>query len=160
LGIRSVDTATQGRVAVGVNPEYHSHTVVMSGGGWHSHTVNVSVGNHSHSVSTSIASHTHTFNVSFSIPGHTHTIIYGIYQHGVLPKVTVYIDGHPISGLTNTTSINSSAEFNIGSYLNSSNGVITKGVHTIRVTSSSVNGNNEGLGRCSFTILLAGYMTY
>ena len=160
LGIRSVDTATQGRVAVGVSPEHHSHTVVMSGGGWHSHTVNVSVGNHSHSVSTSIASHTHTFNVSFSIPGHSHSIIYGIYQHGVLPKVTVYIDGHPISGLTNTTSINSSAEFNIGSYLNSSNGVITKGVHTIRVASSSVSGNNEGLGRCSFTILLAGYMTY
>ena len=156
LGIRSVDTATQGRVAVGVSPEHHSHTVVMSGGGWHSHTVNFSVGNHSHSVT--IPNHSHS--VSLTIPGHSHSILYGIYQHGTLPKVTVYVDGHPIAGLNNTQSINSSAEFNIASYLNKTNGVVTPGVHTIKIVSSGVSGNPDGLGKCSFTILLAGYMSY
>lgn len=142
-----------------LSPSLHNHTFVPSGSS-HSHTVTVSVGNHTHSLSMSIGSHTHTVSLSFTIPSHSHQIVYGIYQHNVLPNVTVYIDGHPVSGLNNTSSINSSAEFNIAGYLNSTNGVINKGVHTIKVVSYSVGGNNEGLGRCQFTILLSGYMSY
>ena len=128
----------------------------MSGGGWHSHDVSVTVPTHSHSVQ--VPGHEHS--VTLSIPGHGHSIIYGIYQHGVLPKVTVYVDGHPVAGLNNTQQVNGSAEFNIASYLNSTNGVITPGLHTIKIVSSGVSGNADGLGKCSFTILLAGYMSY
>ena len=130
---------------------YHWFTVPT-----HSHSISFNIPAHRHVID--IGSHRH--DISVTIPAHSHEIVYGIYQFGVLPRVTVKIDGRPVAGLNGVSYVNGSAEFNIASYLNKTNGVVTKGVHTIEVCGASTNGNGEGLGRCSFTILLSGYVNF
>lgn len=130
---------------------YHWFTVPT-----HSHSISFNVPSHTHVVE--IGGHNHT--VSVPIPAHTHQLVHGIYKFGVLPKVTVKIDGRTVAGLNGVTSVNGSTEFNIASYLNTTNGVVTKGVHTIEVCGASTTGNGDGLGRCNFTILLSGYVNF
>lgn len=143
------------RAITRISPQSHYHTVVPSGS-WHSHDVTISVGNHQHSVD--ISGHSHWGEVT--IPAHGHEIIYGIYQYNQLALTTIYIDGKPIAGAQNSYFNSSSAEFNIAGYLNSTNGVINSGLHTVKVTSTSSANNREGLGRASITILISGFVTF
>ena len=138
------------RAITRLKPSYHSHTVVPSGS-WHSHKVNVSVGNHTHGVD--ISSHGHSGSVT--IPGHSHNIIYGIYEYNHYGLTSVQVDGGYV--VKNTYN---SGEFNILNYLNKTNGQVTAGTHTIKLTSASSANNPNGIARASVTVVISGYMTY
>jgi len=95
--------------------EEHSHNVTIP-----SHTHNFSW---SHSHSLSINDHTH----QITLPSHTHEISYGIYEGEQAEAMRLVVDGNEVG------TFESFQDVNIIPYLDESNGIISRGTHTVEV---------------------------